>query len=87
MHYNPEMLRAYRQAANAVIEYRKEVAAIRPGQLTTARFKIKQFAATLQLMQFAKSIVFNCQPLSVEDQKIVRHWIASVATKIKQTKR
>jgi len=77
---NPEMLRAYHQAVTAVIEYRKEVAAIQPGLRIAARLKKKQFAATLTLIQFANTIVFNGRPLSQEDKKLVRHWIAEAAT-------
>ena len=77
---SPEMLRAYRQVVNAIVEYRKEVAAIEPGLRTTVRFKQRQFAATLKLIQFANSIVFNGRPLSQEDRKLVRHWIAEAVT-------
>jgi hypothetical protein len=56
---NPEMLDAYYQAMKAVIEYRNQVTAIQPGQLTTAQLKKTQLAATQQLMQFATSVVFK----------------------------
>jgi len=56
---NPEMLHAYYQAMNAVIEYRNEVGAIQPDEWITAQLKKKQLAATLQLMQFANSVAFN----------------------------
>jgi hypothetical protein len=71
----PEMIRAYYEAVNAVIEYRKDVAAIQPNQRNTAQLKKKQFAATIKLIQFANGIVFNDQPLSEEDKKLVRHWV------------
>jgi hypothetical protein len=77
---SPEMIRAYRQVVNAIVEYRKEVAAIEPGLRTTVRFKQRQFAATLKLIQFANSIVFNGRPLSQEDRNLVRHWIAEAVT-------
>jgi hypothetical protein len=56
---SPETLHAYYQAMNAVVEYRNEVGAIQPDQWITAQLKKKQLAATLQLMQFANTILFN----------------------------
>jgi len=56
---NPETLRAYYQAMNAIIEYRNEVGAIEPDQWLTAQLKKKQLAATLRLLHFANSVLFN----------------------------
>jgi hypothetical protein len=77
---SPETLHAYRQAVNAIVAYRREVAAIQPGLGTTIRLRKTQFAATRKLIQFANRIVFNGRPLSQEDKKLVRHWIANAAT-------
>ena len=56
---NPAMLRACRQAMNALTKYRNELTEIEPGQLLTAHLKKKQLRATLRLMQFAQSIFCN----------------------------
>jgi hypothetical protein len=56
---NPEMLRAYRRAANAVTKYRNEVTAIHRHELITAKLKKKQLAATVRLMRFANSVLCN----------------------------
>ena len=56
---NRAMLRACRQAMNALTKYRNEVTEIEPGQLITAQLKKKQLSATLQLMRFVKSVWCN----------------------------
>jgi hypothetical protein len=56
---NPAMLRACRQAMNALTKYRNEVTEIEPGQLVTVHLKKKQLRATLRLMQLAQSILCN----------------------------
>ena len=73
----PEMVRAYYEAMNAVIDYQNEVAAIQPSpSWNAARLKKKQFAATTKLVRFAQRVVFNGQRLSEKDKELVRHWVA-----------
>jgi hypothetical protein len=56
---DPEMLYAYYQAMNAVIEYRSEMAAIQPDQWITTQLKENQLIATRRLMQFADRVAFR----------------------------
>jgi hypothetical protein len=57
---NPEMLYAYYRAMNAVIEYRNEMAAIRPNHGISTQLKDKQLMATIRLMRFANRVAFGC---------------------------
>jgi hypothetical protein len=56
---NPEMLYAYYQSTNAVIEYRNEMAAIQPDQWIRTQLKEKQLRATIRLMRFANGVAFS----------------------------
>ena len=76
----PEMMRAYYKAVDAIIEVRKEVATNQSGLWATARLRKKQFTATFLLLQFTNGFIFNGQPLSEEDKKLVRNWIEGAAT-------
>jgi predicted Zn-dependent protease with MMP-like domain len=75
----PEMMRAFYKAVDAITEVRKEVATNQSGLWATARLKKKEFTATFLLKQFASGFLFNGQPLSEEDKKLVHHWIIGAA--------
>jgi hypothetical protein len=75
----PEMMRAFYSAVNAIIEYRKELAANQSGLWAVARLKKKQLAATFQTTHFPSGIVFNGQPISEEEKKLVQNWIVEAA--------
>jgi hypothetical protein len=75
----PEMIRTFYKAVNAVIEYRKEEAANQSGWWATARLKKKQLAVTFLMIHFPNSIIFDGQPISEEEKKLVRSWILSAA--------
>jgi hypothetical protein len=75
----PEMMQAFYKAVNAIIEYRKEIATNQSGWFAAARLKKKQLAATFLAMQFADGLVFNGQPISEEEKKLVQNWIIGAA--------
>jgi len=74
----PEVVRAYHEAVNAVMDY---LSAIRPRlSRNVARLRKKQFAATTKLVRFAQRVVFNGRRLSEEDKVLVRRWAAGALT-------
>lgn len=75
----PEMMRAFYKAVNAIIEVRKEEAKNPSGLWATARFKKKQFDANFLTRQFISGFVFNGQPLSEPEKKLVFNWIVGAA--------
>jgi hypothetical protein len=75
----PELIRAFCNAVNAVIDLRKEAAARQPGPWAGVRLKEKQAAATLLITQFADGLVFNGRPLSEDEKTLAQSWIMRAA--------
>ncbi|SRR5258706_9026022 len=75
----PEMLRAFSGTVNAIIEYRKEVAANPSGFWAKMRLKKKQLSVTFQVKRFADGFDFNGQHLSEEEGKLVEGWLIAAA--------
>jgi hypothetical protein len=75
----PEMMQGFYKAVNAIIECRKEAATNQSGLWAKARQKKKEFNATFLVHQFADSFIFNGQPISEEEKKLVHSWIFGAA--------
>jgi hypothetical protein len=76
----PGLIRAFCNAVDAVIGLRQEAAAARQSDAwADVRLKDKQAAATLLMTQFADGVIFNDQPISEDEKKLVQSWILRAA--------
>jgi hypothetical protein len=74
----PDVIRVFCNAANAVIDMRKDAAApLSPW--ADVRLKEKQAVATQCMMQFADCFVVDGQTLSEDEKKLVQSWILRAA--------
>jgi hypothetical protein len=76
---NPELMRAYYNAVQAIIDLREEVAKNQSGLWASARLRKKEFSATFQVIDIGNRLIFNGQPISEEEKKLVQRWIINAA--------
>jgi hypothetical protein len=75
----PDVIRAFCNAVNAVIDMRREAAAPPSSPWADVRLKEKQATATQLMDEFAGSLIVDGRPLSDDQKKLVQSWILRAA--------
>jgi hypothetical protein len=75
----PELIRAFCNAVNAVIDLRKEAAARQSSPWAGVRLNEKQATVTRLITQFADGLVIDGQPLAEDEKMLAQNWILRAA--------
>lgn len=75
----PDVIRAFCNAVNAVIDMRNAAAQLHSGHWAGVHLREKQTAATLKMTQFADCFAAGGRPLSEDEKKQVQSWIVRAA--------